>query len=342
MYILVYLFVFCSLFNTTIFCDIAGYEYNEFSDVESINIEKSIETNKRSKSVKHISNECLDIKSKDLTLLNYYCKAQNSSCIATLVDKDGNKFILKQKLNTPISSALETLAGHIACFAGIPANKIKLIPCNVPFVGKKKLHKPATLHTFVPGVLVNRVSLITSQYAVSLQLVEKERKGDKIIEEVFGITRDIIRNMSVHSDLPKIVALDTFLANHDRHRGNLFYDEETDHFYVIDLEGSFGRDLAKLIYEYFLMVLSKKNIIFSKGEIKALVIYRAMLKKLIAEYNPEKISAQLDKLIKETQMVQTKESLLRISGYHKKIEANYNSCIKVVDILNVLLKKYHQ
>ncbi len=335
MHTMIYLFILCSLFNTTLFCSVAEYLSNNFLSSKRVNVGRI----KVSGDVKDKLSEFLDIKSNDLNLLSFRARPQNLSCIAALEDREGNRFILKQKFNI-LASALEKLAADIAFFADIPVNRIKLIPCNVPFVGKKKINQSATLHTFVPGVLLNNLPKELSHYAVSLQLVQKERKNGKIIKAVFGITRNVIKNMSEHPDLAKIVALDTFLANHDRHRGNLFYDEETDHFYVIDLEGSFRRDLARCVYEYFYMVLVNKNVVFSKKEINGLVIYRDMLKKLVVSYSPSSLNAKFDKCIKQSQLTQSEGSRTKIKFFHETIRSNYNSCVKIVHVLDILLKKY--
>ncbi len=323
MYLMIYLFILFCIFNNTVFCD-------------SVRQVKHKKWNENTHCLEEF-NEFVDIESKNLTLLDYNRRIKNSSCIATLVDEDSNKFILKQKLNLLLSHVLEKLAADIACSVGIPANWVELIPCNVPFIGKKKIHKPATLHTFVPGVLVNKVPKTRSRYAVSLRLVEKAMQEGRIVEEIFGITRDVIRNMSVHPDLPKIVALDTFLANHDRHRGNLFYDEETDHFYVIDLESSFKKNLAQHIYKYFAAVVSEETIVFSAEEVKGLVIYRDMLKQLIDKYSPDYINKRMDKLIRKAGIACTKLDLITKSKYQQSVKKNYASCEKIVEILGALL-----
>ena len=53
------------------------------------------------------------------------------------------------------------------------------------------------------------------------------------------LTIVIIYRMTWHVQLPIIVALDLFICNTDRHRGNLFYDAVTDTFCAIDMDDIF-------------------------------------------------------------------------------------------------------
>ena len=53
-----------------------------------------------------------------------------------------------------------------------------------------------------------------------------------------------LQDMAKHKGLSAIAALDTFIANGDRHHGNFFYEQQTDTYYVIDLEAAFDKNLA--------------------------------------------------------------------------------------------------
>ena len=292
------------------------------------------------KVIRKIDNYYLsDIRSEDLRLMSLYCKP-HSTCIAILIDDNKNKFILKQKTRSALfSSVFEKLVTDIAYSVDIPTNLVKIIPCGTPFVGKKDKHMPATLHTFLPGVSVKYLPKHLREYAVSLRQVLKE---GNVSHKVGGFTRVLVSRMSLHEDLPKIIALDTFVANHDRHRGNYFYDEETDRFFAIDFEVAFRKNLAEKVYQSFIEMIEDKNLIFSAEEIEGFVIYRDMLKRLIDKYNPKLLRFCINELIDNAGIDLTKpKDENKKAKYDKMMEANYNSCIKIVNILDVLIKKHH-
>lgn len=62
--------------------------------------------------------------------------------------------------------------------------------------------------------------------------------------EKTGLTLAVIQDMAKHPDLPKIVALDTFVGNADRSCPNLYYDKVADRFCGIDMAASFSSPLA--------------------------------------------------------------------------------------------------
>src|SRR5204863_9863911 len=133
----------------------------------------------------------------------------------------GNKFILKQR-NYLLSSVLEKLGADIAHETDILGNLVRIIPGNFPFIGKGDVSRPATLHTFVPGIQAKYLPKYLNKYSVSLsQRVSADKNSGK--KGAGGFTRELINSMSLHKDLPKIVALDTFLSDYGRHRYNFFY-----------------------------------------------------------------------------------------------------------------------
>jgi len=279
-----------------------------------------------------------DVRSKDLRPLSLQRKFNSPFVVALRDKKNINiKFILKQKTNYPLSSVMEKLAADIAYAVDIPANQIKAIPCHSHFVGKKKKSLPATLHTFVPGVQINRLPKPVRRTLGSLRQAVKKTKD----KTVYGLTEELIKLMSLHEDLPKIIALDTFIANHDRHKGNYFYDEKSDHFFVFDFEAAFRRNLAEKVYRSLSVMIKDKDLTFSPEEIKALAIYRDMLKRLIDEYPPGILSALFSNLIDTFQIdISGKHDQWRNKMHNRMILTNYNSCIKVVRILDILIEKF--
>lgn len=278
-----------------------------------------------------------DIQSDDLRLVSIYCKP-NSTCIAVLIDRKNKKFILKQKISHPLSSILEKLATDIAYSVNISANLVRMIPCNFSFIGKGDENLPATFHTFVPGIQARHLPKHLHKYLVSLRQIINEGEPDPN-KKICGFTKELVQYMSRHNDLPKIVALDTFLADHDRNIDNFFYDEKTDHFFVIDFEGAFRRNVAEYVYQSFLTMSFDKNFKFSLKEIKGLILYRDMLNKLVNTYNPASLYAYMDELLQRAQLSLTEKKIMsKRALYNKIIEENYNSCKKIIGVLNILLK----
>jgi hypothetical protein len=94
------------------------------------------------------------------------------------------------------------------------------------------------------------------------------RWGPLAVERT-GLTIEIIQNMAKHPDLPRIVALDTFVGNADRSPPNLYYDEITDRFCGIDMAASFSSPLALAAYQRLEGLKSH----LTSGELSALIDY---------------------------------------------------------------------
>ncbi len=274
-----------------------------------------------------------NIQSDDLRLLSRYCEGRRV-CIATLEDKCGNKFILKQMMNSIFAAIKEKLVSHIAYLVKIPANQVKIIPWDISFIGKGIAKFPATLHTFAPGVPAKYLPEHLRKYSFSLKQVVNEKSSKKIL----GFNRTIVSRMSLHDDLPEIVALDTFFANKGRHANNFFYDEESDHFCAIDFESSLRKDLVANVYKFFSAIAEDKNSDFSREEIKGLVIYRDMLKKLVDTYNPKFLSSLMDELIKFSKIELIENCKEEKKLYNDMLIDNHTICIKIVQVLDIILK----
>jgi len=277
-----------------------------------------------------------DIRADDLQLIDFYCKPNSKSkdtCIALLRDNK-NRFILKQKLDFSFLPVIEKLGSYIANSVNISANQVEIIPSNHPFVGKKEVDLPASLHSFVSGMQARYLSKHFNQYSVCL----KQMVG---IEKILGFTRRLVNYMSLHEDFAKIIALDTFVANYDRHKGNFFYNKKTDHFSVIDFGCSFQKNLAEDVYQSFVSMAKDKKLFFSPEEIKGLIAYRDMLKRLINKYDQITLIAKFNALIDEAQIDITQKKAYKRKERHSQIMmANYNSCNKVIDIVDILIKKH--
>ena len=175
--------------------------------------------------------------------------------------------------------------------------------------------------------------------------------------------------MAKHKDLSKIVAFDTFVANTDRRKGNFFYDKESDHYYAIDLEATFSKNLAAYACEFIELIieyrkLHKKNPSPINGdtllseivdnrkrkmptvsgkELAALKIYRDVLKKLLKLHTPESLHEKLHEVAMEGGLVlKSGRSAVvgRLAAYKASIRKNYDSCKKLVALLDKLFATY--
>lgn len=257
--------------------------------------------------------------------------------ISVLKHNDGSQFIVKQNTKNAIMPFLYTirdaLGSIIAESIDAPVNRVLLIPSGCTFIGKKSLQFPATLHTFMPGIMVKNIPTKRHLY---LQQSVKPHITEK------GLSRKIIGHMATHSDLCVITALDTFIGNTDRHRGNFSYDQETNRFFGIDLESSFKTNLAQYACNLIKSLLAHNDNPLTKEELFGLNIYRNTLRQLIQLHTPKSICKTLYILTEQAKITSRTtqkevQSWLRI--FEKAIEANYTSCKKLVDLLDRLLKR---
>lgn len=213
-----------------------------------------------------------------------------NSFITILMDASGNKYVVKQlKCERKISWAkiiCEVVALEVGHAIGVPQNYVALIPAGVPFMGKD-LAVPATVHTYVPGV---RFDVYPRDVFPNLAIKQRDHYGRRT-----GLTRDLIYQMSRHKDLPALVALDTFVNNPARHKHNLFYEEQQDTFYGIDMGASFHKDLCKRSLKTIKTLLQNKKSLLSHAEGQALWVYCQTLKKLVVLYNPSELCYKLDR-----------------------------------------------
>jgi len=242
-------------------------------------------------------------------------------------------------------SLKEVLISRIAESVGIPVNCVRLIPAKTLFPGKCYEKRIATLHTFIPGKSLRG----SGDYPeVDIKQFSQGRK-------IFGITIDIINNMSLSLNLAQIVALDTFTGSTNHSRGNIFFDKESNDFYGIDLKRAFLKNLGNLAYENVKKMNAGKK--FTSRQIDALRIYRDTLKELIAKNPPGDICRHLDAVIKAGQLkrrmcffgdkyvylLQNKFVPLTSNSVKEckvMIFQNYDSAKKLVMLLDEIIKKY--
>ena len=269
-------------------------------------------------------------------------KFESTNCFITYIILDNIPCIVKQKKveNKLVSCIRDALAAYLAKELAI-AQSVEIIPAGKSFPGKVNDSWPATLHSIAPGKSIREQK--NSKY---YQLALKQRRPIDIelvpIEQRW-LTERMIAQMTWHKQLPVIIALDLFLCNTDRHRGNLFYDAETDSFCAIDMDNIFRRNLPSFaIKKLKLMLASGKE--FTKKEIKALKKLRATLFFLLNRYSAADVIEKMNSLVAESNIV--KENIKykdkieeKLRRHRKTIKESRSSNYKLIELLDTIISK---
>ncbi len=269
--------------------------------------------------------------------------------ISFVVDTSGNKFVVKQvKDPSPDEQfllVLDAMGCHIAEQISVPMNRVIIIPAAVSCVGKKRADLPATLHTMALGICTEEEGCVYHDIDLHQRFRKKNtpmwEKWGPLPPEAIGLTLNVIQNMAKHSDLPKIVALDTFVGNADRSAPNLFYHIETDRFCGIDMAASFNTDLAKEAYLQ-IQQMEMTDISLSKLEKDALKEYTYTLEILLKNYSSEIQESLLKKYaemagFQEGSSLWNEEVQERIEFHKRRIRSNVEYSKKLVSLLYQVL-----
>jgi hypothetical protein len=225
-------------------------------------------------------------------------------------DAKNKQFVLKYntKINycnpTAEPSIHEMLGAKIGLAANININDVAIFPAYDTSLQSIDIHPhlTKTLHTVVPG---KEVGYCTMPYNIN----------------ICGALTSIqnLHSLTFHKDLCKIVALDIFTSNIDRHNYNLSFDATKNEYHAFDMDYSFynvydipNNDnttyipknvtmlvqffakplslfLATNVY-HFLKEIDPRQL--SYDEIEALKIINTTLEKLQAAYPPKKMYAE--------------------------------------------------
>lgn len=223
-------------------------------------------------------------------------KQRKSRCVKLLKDSNnGNCFVVKQaKKNCQkwqFDILGEALGSHIAKSINIPAQTVIIVPVNCLNNVTMYPNTPASIHTFVPGITIGK----SSYNKINLRQYTKE----SIPKDDWGLTYKIIRDMSLHPELPSIVALDTFIGMNDRNSKNYFYDEEADTFWLIDMADSFRKNLSEIACLQVKKMIGNKKRVLTPNECSALESYRNTLQLLIELYPPERLHFWFDTYLRQ-------------------------------------------
>jgi hypothetical protein len=274
---------------------------------------------------------------KNIFLINTV-EAKNS--FISYVTIDGHKYIVKQKkdITKKISIVRDALAAYIAKKLFI-AHSVKIISSKKNFPGKVYPMEPGAILTIAPGATIRDQP--ESKY-YSLCLKQRNINGELLPDR--WLTENIIYQITWHWQLPIIIGLDLFICNTDRHKGNLFYDPQTDSFCAIDMDNIFRRNLPGLAYEKLnIMINNKKQ--FTHEEIEALISVRDTLQFLLNKYKPKRLIAKLHHFakkagLKKGSFVEVEKIKRRIAEHEEMIIQSRASVYKLIAILNKIINSF--
>jgi hypothetical protein len=255
-------------------------------------------------------------------------------CYVSWVDINGKTFLVKQK-----RSASYLLAVVHDVFASLIAHeldpslaqKVILIPAFHKFPGKIYDDWPATIHTLASGKTIKKK-------------IRNPYRKMNIKQASQGFRREMLPWMAQHIQLAKIVALDIFLCNHDRHRGNLFYDNKTDTFCAIDMDALYKYNLAEYAYQNLLRMTEDGPFSLTTKEVIALLEMRKTLEWLVNHYSPEDMLALFDHLCCHAGLVEG--STIYVPRVRAEIEITrnmithyYRDVKKLIEVLGDIIQK---
>jgi hypothetical protein len=261
-------------------------------------------------------------------------------CYISFVRINGKEYIVKQKksdyFKKIVSVVRDTITAHIAedfnafiTYKLDIAHRVAIIPAGKKFPGKPRTEWPATLHTIAPGKMIKAQ---TSNY-------------DKmnIKQANIGFRHDMIAWMMTDPILIMIVALDTFVCNHDRHRGNLFYNASTNSFCAIDMDSSYKYNLCSLACKNFTEMINDKRFRLTQKEIEVLKTYKKHLEFLIAGHTPEDSIALYESFAEHAGFIPgsslyTEKIAIEIERNKRMIRESYKDVLKLMPILDNLIK----
>jgi len=271
----------------------------------------------------------VDIDSRNVSLIE---TIEMRFCFISFVEIDGELFLVKQKkpLHKLLGVVRDAVTAYIAETFDI-AHKVDVIPAHKDFPGKVRKDWPATIHTIAPGKMIKKLD-------------DSIFKKMNIKQADIGFRRDMLTWMAMHPQLIQVVALDTFVCNHDRHRGNLFYDEKTGLFCAIDMDSAYKYNLAELACQNFIKMIKTNLFPLKKRELRALIAYRNALITLVEKHHPENTIIVYNNFAKKAGFskgndLYTEKIRLELERNRQMIEDSYENIKKLVHILNDIIKR---
>jgi len=256
-------------------------------------------------------------------------------CYISFIKIDGVMYLIKQKksqfLRKILSVVRDAVTAHIAENFGI-AHQVDIIPAGIEFPGKPRKDWPATIHTIAPGKMIKDKG--QNRHYKHIKLQQKEE----------GFTYQMLQWMNMYPQLIMIMALDIFVCNHDRHKGNLFYDPKTDSFCAIDMDSAFRYNLSSIACKNFMAMINDRRFKFSVKDIQTLGKLNNCLKFLIEKYPSVETLKIYDDFAQKAGFIPgsdlyTEKVRTELVSNRKIILQSYKDIQQLVQIIDQLVKK---
>ena len=260
---------------------------------------------------------------------------------AISIVSDGiHTYIMKQIKNNDFHSQLslvkETIVSAVGSQYGIHVDKNYFIPYNVGENIKIYKDRAATLHLYVQGKSLHDClpEFLPKDFRLSQLYRPYVYEYKHGFENEYGFNEITIKSMSLHKDLPGIVALDTFFCNFDRDADNIIYNEEIDSFYGIDQGSSFAGSLPYVsIIAYHQCINLELSDYFSTCDSNIIIALRAYKNHLknLCENKPDDIAILFKKLIPYLQNKCFMHKDMKSLNFY--IHQSHKICSNIVDLL---------
>jgi hypothetical protein len=290
----------------------------------------------------HVMFARLEVLDNTLSKVKLLSTEEMRFCYISFVKINGTKYIIKQKKSNFIRKIVgvvrDSITAHVAENFGSGlgldadlAHRVDVISAGEKFPGKRRKDWPATIHTIAPGKMVK---------------AQDTRYNSMNIKQAdIGFRRDMLVWMAKHELLIMMVALDTFLCNHDRHRGNLFYTPSTDSFCAIDMDSAFKYNLCALACENFTKMINNRKLALSSKEIQVLTTYRKHLQFLIDNNHSEDTLSMYNYFAEKAGFVEgsdlyTERVAEELESNRAMIIQSYEDAKQLVKIVEQLIAKH--
>lgn len=268
-----------------------------------------------------------------------------SSYIIFIRDKKGKLLLIKQK-TTYFRSLMSSLHSALASkmYESIPDIRGQ----QVDILSKNDRNKfplryknfQASIHTLVPGKPV--CQLFKTLYKESSELKRFFLHFNLAQKKEHGLTLAIIKLLRRHPDLPHLVALSMLVGDYDCENKNIFYDQKTNHFFLIDMDRSFNRNLCETAYENLKKMVIRRATAFSRFDLISLNQIAQTLALLI-EKNPIADVMNHARSFAQKFDITNPEDHAYVERLLKKINSflhlSYASGKKVIGLINCIVSK---
>ncbi len=261
--------------------------------------------------------------------------ATESICAHVVEAEDAQEKPFIIKANDPLFAFLDVFGSFVSNTCGIAGNYVRILPENKRPISLKETMDPLktyTIHSFVYG-------------STLINLGDKAPFEDLDID-IDRITPETLEKIAYRNDLLDIIALDIFMLNMDRHRGNYIYNKYNDSFIGIDMDHClyplyFEREkpLHKISIIARDLVCSKTAFVqfkWSPAHIRAFKRMRATLKKLISTFPAKKLMKVAYIIAHQTNWKYTAadEKLMK-----EVFDLNHQACLELITIVDGIIAR---